>query len=281
MPGAQPRQSPVVRLASSARRGAVVPAGAPGVYRVPRVRTVTQSSDIGAAAATTSEWIQPEDTTETIGFARTRKSAFGPGATVGYDWTLGLQGAADGFQVSGPLHTRDMAWSPNTGNPSGTSEAQAQHSRYVGTFTYPQVAPDPGDIPPGMTVEYEAASGTPVGDATVSGNWRSVIVNALGELDGYGIAFYDAPVDDTFYTRAEVSALTQLFTEGGDVYNEGGAIDHDYSFTTTQGPIVALLVQANAVQNAVIYTDGANGGAWFLNSISATRTYTPPRYRFV
>lgn len=52
MPGARPRSNPMARLAASARRGAAVPAGVPGVYRVPRIRTVTvQQNDTGAAGA--------------------------------------------------------------------------------------------------------------------------------------------------------------------------------------------------------------------------------------
>jgi hypothetical protein len=61
MPGAQPRRGFESRVAASARRGAQVPSGVPGVYRVPRSRTVTVTSDPGRPAAGMNPWIQPDD----------------------------------------------------------------------------------------------------------------------------------------------------------------------------------------------------------------------------
>lgn len=67
MPGPQGRRAFPARLASSARRGASAPAGAPGVWRVPRTRTVTvQGNDTGAASPFTNDWVQPDDMADSV-----------------------------------------------------------------------------------------------------------------------------------------------------------------------------------------------------------------------
>lgn len=95
MPGAQPRRAPVARTLSTARRGSNVPAGVPGVYRMPRVRTVTAPAADPGRPSLVAGWIQPEDETgfetfSTILFSQYGTSGEGIDLMGVDDWSTGL-----------------------------------------------------------------------------------------------------------------------------------------------------------------------------------------------
>jgi hypothetical protein len=250
-----------------------MPAGVPGVYSVSRVVDPNEIPDV------TSEWITPPLAEEVQGFSTSRRAANGTDSG-GFNndqarWSTSIQAAFDGYELI-PQVSFGEVWYEQ-GEPS---EGQVQQSRMVASVAFPPVS-DP--LPPGATgVEYENPAGTPVGDVTIDGAYTTNITNSLGELDNQGVRFYLAPVDEAWYTRAEVAALTSLGSYSGGVYNEADSVSYPVSFTaSTSDADVAVLVQGGAIQNGIVTTVGVGGGRWSISSLGATRNYQPPRYRYI
>lgn len=241
---------------------------------------VTQQSDTGSPARSAGGWIQPDDVEQTVVMTRSRRRSRGTNLGVIPDqpsWEQSIVEACQGTEIStgGLLANSDASL---TEEPGDYYDAQAQQTRFAASFTFAAVSPTP---PVGMSVEYESPSGVSVSDAVISGTYTTNITNSLGEFDNTGFGLYHAPVDDAWYSPADVAGLVAggIWTAG--VYNEAGAVTRPVSaFSVPGAETVFVLAQAQAVQTMHLSTWGV-GGCVYRITLSATQTYRPPRYRFV
>ena len=262
------------RVASTARRGANVPNGVPGVYRVPRViQSTIAASDTGSAAPAAADWVQPADVSSTIsapGGIRTNTDS-------SYAWAF----------YPDPIQATTAVSADGTG-------AQWQTIAFrIGpdNLSAPPTSPTP---PAGMTVEYESTYGTLL-TATIFGQ---VIVSADA-----GVASTPQAEVWEFLESDIVPGLTYSgygtgpihTTAGNPVWSHSG--QGTFSFTT---PVVSFpagsqtvgwrIADIHGLQETIpaVTGGGSSGGGIYVTSegpssasVQLTYTYRPPRYRFV
>lgn len=276
MPGAQPRRPFESRIGSTARRGAYAPAGVPGVYRVPRSRTTTVTSDAGRPATGVPVWVQPDDveTSITVGsLMQTRNGTAGTGET---DTLLG---------DTAPVETTFQAFSGGNDVLWWTCIIQLSPNN----LDADPVSPTP---PPGMTVEYESAAGLLL-EATID-DFELIVASAF-------------PALNPLFFRVEAMLLANILpgrpvmpfmlengpehtTAGSPVYSGSGQGTFPVGPFTQSFPdpeqhvawrigLVHALEETNPVADgdAFLTVQGSSG----TPAIPVTYTYRPPRYRFV
>jgi hypothetical protein len=268
MPGAQPRRPFETRVASTARRGAYAPPGVPGVYRVPRVTTVTvQAADPGAAVPG-SDWVQPDDVvTSTAPIKRSMQA--GPNTPAN---TFNGVGWAQ-LSTSGPLLV-DVTI-PLGGNIYCSFGAGLVH---FNAAKFPPVSPTP---PLGMSVEYENPAGELV-SATFSGTITDVFFDSgdTGQMSVGATTAYEA---NGSTWRPTWHAPGDLSVPRIETRTYGFGADTPWSVDV----LPADLTADDVYQVAFFAENHASGTAPTANAvsgestISCAYTYTPPRYRFV
>lgn len=267
-------------MGSTARRGALVPPGVPGVYRVPRVRTVTvQAADRGAPG-TTNPWIQPPDDTTTPTLFYVLTSVEGD-EVASIDFPVEAEAAMDLLRTDG-----GASMTANIGSRYDTETvtldrpvAYLSHAVLAPGFSLPQIFIDPGDYPPGaVSVEYEDTQGT----------FLSAVLNAdIGRTVSEGSVLLRVPDDEWsvttnyglgYFTPAELSTFDVLedipATSGGFTTSEPFDLDPN-------GGAVFVLAHDRQVSGTGWAPNDGGILTWDDEDTAVVITYRPPRYRFI
>jgi hypothetical protein len=268
MPGAQPRRPFETRMASTARRGALVPNGVPGVYRVPRRgRDSVVTQDPGLATSSDPVWVQPEDVETYTGITGIFRSQEDDGSSY-----LLFQSTVAGDTHADTIHNETtIRW----------------ESQYVilkpGNLNRDPVSPPP---PPGMSVEYENPSGVLL-TARIAA--RLLVQDYVGTDAEGGV--YEIP------ESALDPGMAVGFTTGPSNHVSGAAVEswstegiYDFETPDQTFPESMLVGWRFATPYAATQTDPGFGNDMWVqvgdhadtpNGIKAIYTYRPPRYRFV
>lgn len=298
MPGAQPRRAPVARTLSAARRGSNVPAGVPGVYRVPSVRVQTvQAADRGAPAAA-NPWIQGPDYTITLV----------PDQTGGWFWQTeveddGIDDATlhsylrDGINLAATPFAQSsdgVLWClVQTETNPGIVQASAQ-TLLQGLISAALVDLGNGEtfgtyVPPeaevGGSVELESSTGQLVGDLTVDGEASGA--SETGSAGGSLWVTTDVDVE-TFYAPADLMATHTAAHEWPEQSAAAFSVDVPVADLLPSGAgttVISLHVLSQTLTEPG--TAGrlppvaiADHDAQVFN-YSITATVRPPRYRLL
>jgi hypothetical protein len=276
MPGAQPRRAFESRIGSTARRGAYAPAGVPGVYRVPRSRTVTVTSDPGRPAVGAPVWVQPEDVETSITVGSLMQTRNGTPATGETDALLG---------ASAPVETKFSAFDGGDDIVWWTCIIQLSPNN----LSADPVSPSP---PPGMSVEYEATEGLLL-EATID-DFELIVSSSFPALDPLFFRVEQMALADILPGRPVMPFMLENgpshTTSGTPVYTNSGQGTFPVGPFTQSFPDpeqhVAWRIGLNhaldetnplADGSAFLFVQGSTG----TPAIPVTYTYRPPRYRFV
>jgi hypothetical protein len=268
MPGAQPRRPFGSRIGSTARRGAYSPPGVPGVYRVPRSRTVTVTSDPGRPAVGAPVWVQPEDVEAEAAVS----SIFHTQHDDGSPYLLYQETVAGGTSaITGHYEGGTIRW-----------ESQSVILKPNIIDAYP-VSPSP---PPGMSVEYETPMGT-----LLTARIASRLFNEDDFLGPPTSHIYEIP--EAALVPGEPVGVTT-----GPSYHVGGtqvftvSTVGSHAFTTPDQTFpasekVGWRFCSSYSANETVPPVGLQWQTRVIDSTAAPNaikvyyTYRPPRYRFV
>lgn len=231
---------------------------------------------------TFSDWITPDEADAT--YERTVRilDSRGPSGAITFDdadWEASLDGAYDGFDLTGPIFGDLYGY---IGEAVDTSQVLLQVGELTWAWTYPPVVPG---LPPGaIDFELEDPSGLPTSAATYSGTYRMGIASVDGSAELPASIRQVATPGVDWYTPTELGALTELDSWAHyDTATFGASIqDLTFSFDHANDDLAWLIVLG------VILAEGDPGRGFGgnLNFEPAglpvgSRTYQPPRYRWV
>ena len=259
-------------LVSSLRRNAPVGPGQPGVYGVRH----KHGSSVAAPATTVGPWITPDPETECGAFNGSALSSRGDYYFPTGDFTSSLLQAYAGFDTAGAETVVGVTSYAGGGD---DFHGLAQVTDVTISFVYPPYVPGFVDYPSGATgVEYESLAGVPLEDATVSGTMR---ISSLGESDGYDatVRTLATGASPDWFTPGELAAMDLVVTVPW-LASVGGvtpASDVEWTFSEDARRYVTVW---EVITQAVALSGPSYGGNATYLSLSASRLYQPPRYRF-
>lgn len=305
MTGVQGRRTFAAGLASSARRGAHVPSGAPGVYRVPRRRVVSVQGDTGAPGSVEANpWVQPEDQEKAVGVSY-----------VGAH--LHLDHATDGEVIVNETQAAGFPPYFAGGRVAQTDSANFRYEAGVAFFDIAGASldpwePDPGDWPSGATgVEFENPEGVRTADPIrVAGTFYQSVQRLGGTVHtvwgqevrryleaGYtlpggipaipGVGGPSDPDVVSLYGGSVLESWAPIAAPGAPGTN---TLTTPFDFTVGDEDStgwLALMVRsqttwvvAAAEVSAVGWVEGGDMTNNLTQPVQAYVSYTPPRYRF-
>lgn len=227
---------------------------------------------------TFGDWQQPADRNTqaqvTGGLLARQGQLLNRNTTSNADWHLSLGEAYAGLLITSTREGTTEHAGLITTDTQGTNWAHVQVAQYRFRFVYSPVSDTP---PVGVTVEFEAPSGVPVGAGTISGEYYTDNTTVGGPEFGW-TARQAVSVQD-WYTPTQLAGLASLGAFPYVAQSGSTIIFGQYSFPVTPDDIT--IVFAYDAITAGFLSPVFESLVLRLPSIFASRLYRPPRWRFV